>query len=426
MFGTGVGAGYDSHSTISATSSKLTEPTVSSRARLVMQGRRTKKCVKTSREASENTVRPEGTRRNFIRPAAVHHCRKGSRLRPFDYRTEWSNSGSDIQYLATIPIGTPQRNFNIIVDSGSGVFWVGSNICKFDGGGPCGHHTYLSEKESSTFVNSKIPWHATYGSGNASGEVVRDNVIVAGMQLTNFCFGVANVLSSEFTTDGNIDGLMGLARSSITSLKLPTPVEEMARRGLIPAAITSYRLPRRTDSINDGEISFGGLDESRINASELITVPSADPGFWIAEMGPVTVNGEDIGLTGRSALLDTGTTLMAASADDVQAIHKKIPGAKHSTQGYTVPCNTTAVLALTFGGRSFPINTQELARGSATQRTGDCGSGISGVEEEEDGWIKPPSDRSEMWIFCAVMFGRDPEPKEPKKMGLYIFLRHHP
>jgi hypothetical protein len=94
------------------------------------------------------------------------------------------------------------------------------------------------------------------------------------MTLDNFTFGVAHVLSSEFTSDANIDGLMGLARSvsarflgyacseltkgqSLTDLKIPTPVEEMANRGLIPAAITSYRIPRRTDNVNDGEITFG-------------------------------------------------------------------------------------------------------------------------------------------------------------------------
>lgn len=43
----------------------------------------------------------------------------------------------------------------------------------------------------------------------------------------------------------------------MTELKIPTPVEEMAKRGLIPAAITSYRIPRHTDGVDDGEITFG-------------------------------------------------------------------------------------------------------------------------------------------------------------------------
>ncbi|KAJ7454802.1 aspartic peptidase A1 [Mycena latifolia] len=295
--------------------------------------------------------------------------------------------GSDTQYLAKIPIGTPPRNFSVIIDSGSGVFWVGSDNCTYDQGGPCGHHTFLSEKESSTFVNTKTPWHAGYGSGNATGVVVRDVVVVAGMTLSNFTFGVANLLSSEFTSDPNIDGLMGLARSSITETKIPTPVEELKTRGLISAAITSYRIPRRSDGIEDGEITFGGLDESRFNRSTLVTVNSTDKGFWVAEMGPVTVNGEDLGLVNKTALLDTGTTLMAASAEDVKAIHDKIPGSKQGAQGYTVPCDTSAVVALTFGKEVFPVDVLELARGSASQKSGDCGSGIVASAQAGNQWL---------------------------------------
>ncbi|KAJ7722756.1 aspartic peptidase domain-containing protein [Mycena maculata] len=311
--------------------------------------------------------------------------------------------GSDTQYLATIPIGTPPQNFSVIMDSGSAVFWVGSDNCTSIKGGPCGNHTFLGQKQSSSFVNTGTQWQALYGSGNASGTVVTDNVVIAGIKVNNLTFGIANQLSEEFTSDNNTDGLMGLARSSLTKLRIPTPVEAMAKRGLIPAAITSYRIPRRSDGVNDGEITFGsvfttlitehtsyldsGLDESRFNHGTLVTVNSTDTGFWVAELGAVTVDGVDLRLTNRTALLDTGTTLMAASPDDVKAIHDKIPGAKQNGQGYTVPCNTTAVVALTFGGQSFPINVLELARGSATQKTGDCGSGIGASATAGNRWL---------------------------------------
>jgi hypothetical protein len=122
----------------------------------------------------------------------------------------------------------------------------------------------------------------------------------------------------------------------------------------------------------------------------LVTIPSTDKGFWVAELGPVTVNGEDLGLVNRTGLLDTGTTLMAASAADVKAVHDKIPGSKEGPQGYTVPCNTTAVVALTFGGKAFPINVLELARGSASQKNGDCGSGITVSAQAGERWLVRP------------------------------------
>ncbi|KAJ6631006.1 aspartic peptidase domain-containing protein [Mycena sp. CBHHK59/15] len=296
--------------------------------------------------------------------------------------------GADVQYLATIPIGTPTRNFSVIIDSGSAVFWVGSNDCEFDQGGSCGNHTFLSEKESSSFVNTGQSWHAAYGSGNATGDVVTDTVVIAGMTLSNLTFGVAHVLSSEFTKDPAVDGLMGLARSEITALKIPTPVEALKKRGLISAAITSYRIPRRADGDSDvGEITFGGLDESKFNTSTLVIMTSTDNGFWIAEMGPVTINGQDLGFVNKTALLDTGTTLMAVSSEDAKTIHDKIPGARQGPQGYTVPCDTSAAVVLTFGGKTFPIDVKELARGSASQKTGDCGSGISVSANAGNRWL---------------------------------------
>lgn len=65
-------------------------------------------------------------------------------------------------------------------------------------------------------MNTGTQWQALYGSGNASGTVVTDNVVIAGIKVNNLTFGIANQLSEEFTSDNNTDGLMGLARSVST------------------------------------------------------------------------------------------------------------------------------------------------------------------------------------------------------------------
>lgn len=52
------------------------------------------------------------------------------RLTPFD-------RGDDIGYVATIQVGTPPRNFSILIDTGSADFWVGGEGCKAEDGGIC-------------------------------------------------------------------------------------------------------------------------------------------------------------------------------------------------------------------------------------------------------------------------------------------------
>ena len=174
---------------------------------------------------------------------------------------------------------------------------------------------------------------------------------------------------------------MGLAKSSLSTIPgVLTPVESLAKQGLIKEAITSYKISRLSDGLNDGEITFGGLDESKFDPNTLVTMSNVNQdGFWEAGFTAVSVNGEDLGLGGRTAIFDTGTTLLYVPGADAETIHAKIPGTKSDSQGgYLVPCTTTAVVSFTFGGQQFDINPLDLMFSPVDQNNlkGDCYSGI--------------------------------------------------
>jgi Eukaryotic aspartyl protease len=161
----------------------------------------------------------------------------------------------------------------------------------------------------------------------------------------------------------------------------PTVVESLASAQLILGAVTSYKIPRLADGKNDGEITFGGLDPTKFDPSTLVTLDNVSPsGFWEANIDSVTVNGTDLGLTGRSGILDTGTTLIIAPPADAAAVHAAIPGSQSDGQGgYTIPCTTTASVALSFGGTSFAIDVRDIIIQpiDPSQPNGQCISGIS-------------------------------------------------
>lgn len=161
-----------------------------------------------------------------------------------------------------------------------------------------------------------------------------------------------------------------------------TPVEALAKAGLIDDAITSYKISRLADNLNDGEITFGALDASKFDASTLVTFDNvSQDGFWEGAMDSVSVDGTDVGLTGRSAILDTGTTLIVAPDADAAAVHAAIPGSASDGQGgFTIPCNTTASVALTFSGQAFAIDTRDLIFAQADAAGETCVSGISSGE----------------------------------------------
>lgn len=268
------------------------------------------------------------------------------------------------------------------MDSGSADFWVGSENCQSEGGGGCGNHTFLGTQSSSSFVDTNQQFSVTYGSGEVSGDIVTDNVAIAGLQLNTHTFGVANTESVQFSSDSTpFDGLMGLAQSALSEQGVDTPVESLSKAGLIPGTITSFKLGRVADGDNDGEVTFGSLDTSKFQQNTLTTFDNVNTqGFWEGAMDAVTVDGQDLGLQGRTAILDTGTTLIIAPDADAKAVHAAIPGSQSDGQGgFTIPCTTSSSVALSFGGTSFAIDPRDLLFQPVDPNdpTGDCVSGIS-------------------------------------------------
>lgn len=284
----------------------------------------------------------------------------------------------DVGYIATIQIGTPPQNFNILMDSGSADFWVGSETCQSQQGS-CGNHTFLGSQSSSSFVQSNQNFNVTYGSGAVAGVLCQDNVNMGGLQLNNHTFGVANEETVQFSASTvAFDGLMGLAQSTLSNEKVPTPVESLASQGLIPSAISSFKISRLADQLNDGQVTFGGLDSTKFVASTLVTIPNVSKiGFWEGAMDAVTVNGQNSSLSGRTAILDTGTTLIIAPPADTLAIMTML-GGKCDTQQCTIPCTSNASVALSFGNASFAIDPRDMALlpVNANDPTGDCTAGI--------------------------------------------------
>ncbi|KAI9513006.1 acid protease [Russula earlei] len=290
--------------------------------------------------------------------------------------------GNDVGYIATVQMGTPPRDFKLLMDSGSADLWVGAEQCISVNASDCGNHVFLGQQSSSSFVDTQTPFQITYGSGAVAGNVITDNLVVAGLQISGHTFGVATEESQDFSSSQtNFDGIMGLAQSILSQQQTLTPVESLAKAGLIQEAIVSFKLSRLADQKNDGEITFGGLDASKFDANTLVTINNVNAqGFWEGGIDSVSLNGTDLGLTGRTAILDTGTTLLIVPPGDAQAIHQAIPGAVDLANGtFTIPCTTQASLALTFRGRSFAIDPRDIAFAPVdlNNLTGDCVSGIT-------------------------------------------------
>ncbi|KAG7089862.1 hypothetical protein E1B28_011506 [Marasmius oreades] len=299
---------------------------------------------------------------------------------------------NDVGYISSVEFGAPAREFRLLMDSGSSDLWVGGEGCQTDqegGGGDCSAlHTYLGKNSSSSLIDMKVPFEVTYGSGHVEGTKVLDDFTFGGFRLPKLQLGLATLQSIDFSDDDvPFDGLMGLALSSLSELQGPTPIEALAASGLIDEPIVSYKISRRDDNKDDGEITFGGLDKTKFDSNSLVTLPNISPiGFWTAKVDNATVNGQNFGIDAREAILDTGTTLLVAPRADAEKIHAQIDGSTVDEQGrFHLPCDTNATVALAFGGRSFEIDSRDL--GFANLGNNDCLSGIGANDGEGTTWL---------------------------------------
>ena len=296
---------------------------------------------------------------------------------------------NDVGYVATIVVGSQNQTFRMLIDSGSADTWVPSTACQ-----ACGstHAKGGGSTTSDTFKSLSTPFSIQYGTGDVSGNLATDNLDIASLALTNYTFAVTTQESDDFAADTvPFDGLMGLARSELSNAGQPTPIDALYKEGKVQAPVMGYHLGRVADGYNDGEVTFGGVDPAKYtgNITEIDNVSTK--GFWEAAIDAVSVSGTSLGLKGRTAILDTGTTLIVAPQSDADAVHAQIKGSKSDGQGgYTIPCTTTAQVAFTFGGVEFPIDTRDMLFHpvDSDNLDGDCASAISaGNVGQKNEWL---------------------------------------
>ena len=237
-------------------------------------------------------------------------------------------------------------------------------------------------KKSDTFQESKTDqtWKIQYGDGStASGTVGTDVITVGGLQIKEQAIELAQKVSSSFSS-GPADGLLGLSFSTINTIESdgkpdpqPTPVENMITQKDIPKEaelFTSAFYSVRDDQ--NGEKSFytfGWIDDDLVKNSgqEIAWTPiDNSDGFWKFASESATVNGEDVSVSGNTAIADTGTTLALVSDKVCKALYAKIPGSKYSykDQGYLIPKTITTDqlpdLTVAVGDKQFVIQKEDL------------------------------------------------------------------
>jgi hypothetical protein len=221
------------------------------------------------------------------------------------------------------------------------------------------------------------PFSITYGTGSVSGTIASD-VFHIGSLSPSVSFGLANKVSDEFKAYP-MDGILGIGRGDTVegTIEAPQVMDVLKSEDLIGAKLYGIHLSRSKDGLKDGELNFGAPNPDRFTGDlNFVPIVANDAGFWEIAIDDAGVDDVEIGLGGRTAIIDTGTSFIFMPESDATSIHDNIEGFKKSGETYTVPCNTKKVVWITFGGVKYEISTADWIGGQTSG--GNCRSNIIG------------------------------------------------
>jgi cathepsin D len=290
------------------------------------------------------------------------------------------NQEGDASYFSTVEIGTPPQSFSVILDTGSSDLFVLDSTCS-----GCSDAALFDSSKSSTFSQqtSTRPTIITYGSGSVEGFIGTDTVSMGSFSVPSQAFLTVEAMDQGLI-DGSVSGLIGLAFQGLADTKATPFWQTLASNGKLSSPEMGFQLLRSTTRDNEpgGTFTLGGTNSSLFTGDVEFhdLVASTPPTFWLLSLSAVTVQGKSVSIsTGNAAIsaIDTGTTAIGGPTDDVSAIYAAIPNAGPVTESggegfFQFPCSTDVSVTLSFGGKAWPISSEDMNLGAVTEGSSMC------------------------------------------------------
>ncbi|KAH9948334.1 aspartic peptidase domain-containing protein [Amylocystis lapponica] len=287
-------------------------------------------------------------------------------------------TGSMYQSVYTVPVafGTNQQNLSLQVDTGSADLWVASTSCSSGSCSQTNGRLYDPTASRSTSQTFTI----NYAEGEVSGPIVWDTVNLGGYVINNQALAAAASVTAE-PLEQDFVGILGLALplDSVISQRITPDIYPDGAAlssnlfGVVPtstapgAPFFSLALERPGSTAIPSVLGIGrhpdGLvdDPGKINYAPLVQYSSGDV-FWQAVISAITVwvDGKEMavrlgnsvtGAFAPSAVLDSGTPVILASAAIANGIYGALGITPASDGQYYMPCTTPLNMTITLDDR---------------------------------------------------------------------------
>ncbi|OAA73863.1 Peptidase A1 [Cordyceps fumosorosea ARSEF 2679] len=288
-----------------------------------------------------------------------------------------NQDGTDYSYFVQVGLGSKGTKLYMLVDTGAGSSWVMGTDCSSDA---CTKHDTFGSGQSDTLTISDKDFAVAYGSGKVSGKLATDTIALAGISM-KYQFGLASTTSDDFK-DFAFDGILGLSMGGGSSANFLTT---LASSSSIKSAVFGISLSRAADGGTSGEIKFGGTNSAKYSGDITYTSLASKSGDWAINLDDMSFDGKKAGVGGKFAYIDTGTTYIFGPASITDKLHAIIDGSKKQGAYYSVPCDTTTPITVTFSGVDYQIPAKDWV--APKDKDGNCFSNIYGQEVVKDSWL---------------------------------------
>ncbi|CAJ1390051.1 unnamed protein product [Effrenium voratum] len=286
------------------------------------------------------------------------------------------------QYYGEIGVGTPAQKEMVIFDTGSSNLWV-PNTRPF-----LTSHNIYDHSKSSTYKKNGTTFAIQYGSGPVSGVFSADTVTIGDLQLKDYTFAEVDKTSGLGLGYrlGKFDGILGLGWDSISVGGVPTPMNALVKSGQLPEPVFAFYLGNN----QPGELVFGGVDPKHYTG-DFSFVPLSSESYWEIKLDGVKLGSDSVSST-KSAIVDSGTSLLAGPKSEIAAIATKLGAKSILGKEYVVDCSAKLPdLTFTLGGKDFTLKQADLIlQASGSQ----CILALTGLD------VPPP--RGPLWILGDV------------------------
>ncbi|KAJ7451644.1 acid protease [Mycena latifolia] len=249
---------------------------------------------------------------------AHHHHSGGSSggpspSSPCDPTTTINVTDAAVTYLATVGVGSPATNYDLLIDTGSSNTWISAVDKPY--------------KPTSTSKDTRKKFQITYGSGDCAGSLYTDQITLGPkLVIQDQVVGVADQASDM----NGMDGILGIGPVDLTqgtdssNEEIPTVTDNLLKQKLInDESIGIYYEPTTSANAANGSLSFGGPDSSKYTGKLNyfpITPKSPASAYWGIEQS-ISYGGQEI-MSCCPGIADTGTTLVMLPSSVFQAYQK--------------------------------------------------------------------------------------------------------